>query len=109
MYCFNVKVSSLSFGGESAGTEPIFFSSSVEVLTVAALIERTVTEQIKQQAKPKTMAKLPEEIHRAQQAFQENHYFIIADGRQLTTLDETITLRANSEVQFIRLLPLIGG
>lgn len=47
MYCFNVKVSSLCFGADDSGIEPIHFSSDVETLTVRELIERSVTEQIK--------------------------------------------------------------
>ncbi|HFC93510.1 MAG TPA: hypothetical protein ENJ51_11935 [Leucothrix mucor] len=47
MYCFNVKVSSLCFGTDDSGIEPIHFSSDVEILTVRELIERSVTEQIK--------------------------------------------------------------
>ncbi len=46
---------------------------------------------------------------RACSSFERNGFLLIVDGSQATDLDGRIELRADSEVQFIKLVPLIGG
>lgn len=45
----------------------------------------------------------------AVEAFQRNGFFVLVDGRQVTELDEELELDADSEVRFVRLVPLVGG
>lgn len=45
----------------------------------------------------------------AVKAFAKNGYFVIVDGRQVESLDETVTITADTEVSFVRLVPLVGG
>lgn len=45
----------------------------------------------------------------AEQAFAENGFFVIVDGRQVDDLDEPVMLSADSVVRFLRLTPLVGG
>jgi hypothetical protein len=42
-------------------------------------------------------------------AFGRNGFFILVDDRQLEELEETVTLRANTTVSFVKLTPLVGG
>jgi hypothetical protein len=42
-------------------------------------------------------------------AFQKRHYIVIIDDRQVTDLDASISLSAQSTVTFLKLIPLIGG
>lgn len=42
-------------------------------------------------------------------AFERNGFFILIDDRQVESLDETVTLRADSKVSFVKLMPLVGG
>ena len=49
------------------------------------------------------------EGYEALAAFQNNAFFVIIDGRQREELEEEVLLTPNSEVQFIRLMPLVGG
>ena len=48
-------------------------------------------------------------IEKALAAFQKNGFMLFAGGRQLSDLDETITIMPRTEVTFIRLVPLKGG
>lgn len=41
--------------------------------------------------------------------FQKNAFFVIVDGMQKTDLEEELQLSDFSQVQFIRLMPLVGG
>jgi hypothetical protein len=50
-----------------------------------------------------------EQFAHALEAFERNGFFILVDGRHVEDLDEEVTLRAGSEVSFVRLVPLIGG
>lgn len=41
--------------------------------------------------------------------FERNGFLVLVDGRQVSELDERIELRADSEVEFVKLVPLVGG
>lgn len=45
----------------------------------------------------------------ALEAFASNRFFVLIDGRQVEDLDEELHLTADSDVRFIRLVPLVGG
>jgi hypothetical protein len=45
----------------------------------------------------------------AEQAFEQNGFFMLVDGRQVDSLDEELALTADSEIRFVRLTPLVGG
>jgi hypothetical protein len=49
------------------------------------------------------------QFKRACSSFEGNGFLLIVDGRQATNLDEPIELQADSEVQFVKLVPLVGG
>ena len=49
------------------------------------------------------------EIKKAQQAFASGTYLIVVDGQQAGSLDEVLTLKADSKVMFVRMTPLVGG
>ena len=49
------------------------------------------------------------EAEKACVGFQSGQYMILGAGRQLSDLDEEFILEPEGEVQFIRLIPLIGG
>lgn len=45
----------------------------------------------------------------AYQAFERNGFVILFDEHQAESLDETLTIRHDSVVNFIKLTPLVGG
>ena len=45
----------------------------------------------------------------ALEAFEQNAFFILLDDRQVESLDELVELRADTQVTFLRLVPLVGG
>jgi hypothetical protein len=45
----------------------------------------------------------------ALEAFGRNGFFMIFDGRQITDLDEVLTVEQDSALTFLRLVPLVGG
>jgi hypothetical protein len=49
------------------------------------------------------------QYEKAVKAFQGNGFLILVDERQLTELNEEIELRADSEISFLKLVPLVGG
>jgi hypothetical protein len=50
-----------------------------------------------------------DEITRAQQAFAARAYMIVVDNRRIWTPDEELTLHSRAQVEFIKILPLVGG
>lgn len=55
------------------------------------------------------MSSLEVEAERAQSVFCDGKFFIFIDDKQQESLDTEILLAPESTVQFIRLVPLIGG
>jgi hypothetical protein len=49
------------------------------------------------------------QFQKACSSFERNGFLILVDGLQVSELDVEIDLHANSEVQFIKLVPLVGG
>ena len=49
------------------------------------------------------------QFKRACSSFERNGFLLLVDGQQVGDLDERIDLRADSEVQFLKLVPLVGG
>jgi hypothetical protein len=42
-------------------------------------------------------------------AFEDGFYFVFLDGSQQKSLDQTVFVRPDSQVTFVRLVPLVGG
>ena len=49
------------------------------------------------------------EIERGLRAFEQNGFLVFADGRQIQQLDEEIDLAVTTELEFLKLVPLVGG
>jgi hypothetical protein len=45
----------------------------------------------------------------AEEAFEQNGFFVIVGSRQVEKLDEELDLGAGTAVRFVRLVPLVGG
>jgi hypothetical protein len=46
---------------------------------------------------------------KALEAFEANGFVMLVDDRQVEELDEELVLRPESEVRFLKLVPLVGG
>ena len=42
-------------------------------------------------------------------AFDRNGFFVLVDDRQVESLDDELTLRPDTAVSFVKLMPLVGG
>jgi hypothetical protein len=42
-------------------------------------------------------------------SFQKNGFLVLVDGLQVTGLDDPLELHPGSEVEFLKLVPLVGG
>jgi hypothetical protein len=49
------------------------------------------------------------QLDAAIQAFQRTRILVVVDRRQVLDLDEQLTVTPDSEVRFIKLVPLVGG
>ena len=49
------------------------------------------------------------QFDKACEAFERNGFFILVDDKQAENLDETIELRRETQVSFVKLTPLVGG
>ncbi len=58
---------------------------------------------------PPTPMNLATEVHKAQQAFANGRFLILVNGQRYTRLDEQVTLTPQTNIKFIRLMPLTGG
>ena len=74
-------------------------------------IQPTETERVLNGYRLKARRELSWEnqYQKALEAFRKNGFFVIVDGHQVADLDEVIPLGENSEVHFLKLVPLVGG
>ena len=56
-----------------------------------------------------TPGTVADEIARAQQAFAARAYMIVVDNRRVWDLEDMLTLDPAAQVEFIKILPLVGG
>lgn len=49
------------------------------------------------------------QLDRACSSFERNGFLVLVDGAQIAELDQPVDLRPESEIQFIKLVPLVGG
>lgn len=77
----------------------------------SGLIQPTDTERVLNGYRLKSRRKLnwEHQYAKALEAFEQNGFFVIVDGRQVEDLDEVIPLPKTSEVHFLKLVPLVGG
>lgn len=52
---------------------------------------------------------VPAEVERAHRAFSRGTFVVFAGGRQVSDLDEEVTLKPDEPVLFLRLVALVGG
>ncbi|MCW5552407.1 MAG: hypothetical protein KIS67_09580 [Verrucomicrobiae bacterium] len=52
---------------------------------------------------------LEERYCRALDAFARNGFFVLVGDRQAESLDEAFTVTPETEVSFVKLVPLVGG
>jgi hypothetical protein len=50
-----------------------------------------------------------DQFEKACEAFERNGFFVLIDDHQAESLEERITLRHDTAVSFVRLVPLVGG
>ena len=50
-----------------------------------------------------------QQFDKACDAFGRNGFFILVDDRQVETLEEPIEIGRDTQVNFVRLMPLVGG
>ncbi|HAB16759.1 MAG TPA: hypothetical protein DCE44_09950 [Verrucomicrobiales bacterium] len=50
-----------------------------------------------------------EQFRRACEAFERNGFFVLVGDHQAVTLDEEFEVKADTEVAFVKLVPLVGG
>lgn len=75
------------------------------------LVEPTQAERTLNGYRLKTKRKLDweEQFKRACEAFERNGFFVLVGDRQATSLDDTFKVKVDTEVSFVKLVPLVGG
>lgn len=79
--------------------------------TFQGLVQPEESEQILNGFRMKTKRSLDWEVQcrRACSSFERNGFLVLVDGKQVTELDSRLELREDSEIDFIKLVPLVGG
>jgi hypothetical protein len=79
--------------------------------TFQGLVQPEESEQILNGFRMKVKRPLDWEaqFRQACSSFERNGFLILVDDDQVTELDRTIHLRTDSQVQFVKLVPLVGG
>ena len=71
--------------------------------------EQEMTLNGYEKAKPKKMIDADIQYEKALEAFSNNRFFLLVDERQVTELDHELVVSEVSTIQFVKLVPLVGG
>ncbi len=79
--------------------------------TFTGLVQPTDAEKFLNCFKLKTRRQInwEDQYRTALDAFERNGFFILVGNRQAESLDENFEVRVDTEVSFVRLVPLVGG
>src|ERR1700758_4136159 len=79
--------------------------------TFQGLVQPEESELILNGYRLKTKRPLDWEVQccRACSSFEKNGFLVLVNGKQVTELDVQLDLHEDSEIDFIKLVPLIGG
>ncbi len=75
------------------------------------LVEPSAAERVLNGYKLKAKRKIDweEQYKRALEAFDRNGFFVLVGNRQAESLDESFEVKVETEVSFVKLVPLVGG
>ncbi len=75
------------------------------------LVEPTDAERVLNGYKLKARRKIDwqEQFQRALEAFERNGFFVLVGDKQSESLDQEFDVTVNTEVSFVKLVPLVGG
>lgn len=75
------------------------------------LVEPTNAEKVLNGYKLKARRKIDwqEQYQRALEAFDRNGFFVLVGNRQAESLDQEFEVKVDTEVSFVKLVPLVGG
>jgi hypothetical protein len=75
------------------------------------LVEPTNAERVLNGYKLKAKRKIDwqEQYQRALEAFDRNGFFVLVGNRQAESLEEEFEVKVETEVSFVKLVPLVGG
>jgi hypothetical protein len=90
------------------GSPPLAIEVNRATLTAAELIRGRVAARAARDGVPEG-TDLPALERKALGAFRRCQVVLIVDGRQVEDEDELVELSADSDVTFLRLVPLAGG
>ena len=87
------------------------FNQQQEHQLFAGLVQPSDTEKTLngyRMRKPRRV-EYDKQLDLALKAFGSNGFFVLVNDKQVEDLDETLTLREDSQVSFVKLVPLVGG
>lgn len=75
------------------------------------LVEPTNAEKVLNGYKLKARRKIDwqEQYQKALDAFERNGFFVLVGNRQAENLDQQFEVKVDTEVSFVKLVPLVGG
>ena len=75
------------------------------------LVEPTNAERVLNGYKLKAKRQIDweEQFQRALAAYERNGFFVLVGDKQAESLDQEFEVRADAEVSFVKLVPLVGG
>lgn len=75
------------------------------------LVEPTNAERVLNGYKLKARRKIDwqEQFERSLQAFERNGFFVVVGDKQAESLDQQFDVKVDTEVSFVKLVPLVGG
>ena len=83
--------------------------NETEVRVFRGLVQPDESERILNGARERPLLDWEKQFAKAITAFNGNGFLVLLDDQQITDLDETLHLTPESQITFLKLVPLTGG
>src|SRR5262245_2352342 len=83
--------------------------NETEVTVFRGLVQPEESERMLNGARERPVLDWEKQFAKAITAFKGNGFLVLVDDQQITDLDETLHLSTESQITFLKLVPLTGG
>jgi hypothetical protein len=102
-----VKVTTIIIGlPEGQRTQQTSLTLPAATVTVRELLSHKVEQEVAEHAAQGTA---DDKLVATERVPAAGDYMVVIDNQRITDLDTVVTLRPDARIEFIRILPLVGG
>lgn len=94
---------------EETASGTLLRSFTLRLPTACTTIRDVITERVRQQLAERPAIAVDAQIVHALAEFERNGFIVLVGDHQAESLDEAFLIQPDTQVSFVKLVPLVGG